>query len=311
MESQPGRGSDFHFMVPCPAAPADPAHASPLASLPSDLAVLIVDDNETNRLILRDMLVHWGMLPELAVSGKSALELVRARATARRPFDLVLLDARMPEMDGFTVAQLIREDPNLAGPSILMLSSVDLLGGVPGQLDCYLMKPVSRPALRAAMLRAIRTPRSSTLQPARPTPTPSKSDPQRRQLQILVAEDNLVNQKVAQLLLGKKGHHVVIAGDGNQAVQRFSQSHFDLVFMDVQMPQLSGLEATRLIRRHEDPRTRRTPIIALTAHAMASDREECLAAGMDDFLGKPIESQELYAVVTRWTEAAVPEPFGV
>jgi two-component system sensor histidine kinase/response regulator len=192
-----------------------------------------------------------------------------------------------------------------------MLSSVDLLGGVPSSLDSYLIKPVSRPALRAAMVNAIRPVRAAKPQTVSPLPLPVEPLLAKKQLHILVAEDNLVNQKVAQLLLGKQGHSVVLAGDGNAAVERFAQAKFDLVFMDIQMPELGGLEATRLIRSRENHNVKRTPIIALTAHAMASDREQCLAAGMDDFLGKPIQSRDLYALLTRWTEAGEPEHSGV
>ncbi|MGA2114317.1 MAG: response regulator [Bryobacteraceae bacterium] len=303
MDSQPGRGSTFQFTVNL-GVPA--SHAASDRTLEPEglrgLAVLVVDDSATNRKILYEMLVRWQMRPVLAESGREALEIMRSRAAGDR-FDLILLDSQMPEMDGFTLARRIVEDPALAGPRIMMLSSLDV-GSVEPEFRAsghYVVKPVTRANLLKAILKVLEQhpQKSAEIRSQRVSPS-------ERPLRILLVEDNPVNQKVAQLLLEKQGHSVVVTVNGREAVEANSRECFDLILMDVQMPVMNGYDATRAIRAHEHGSSRRVPIIALTAHAIKGDRDICTAAGMDDYISKPIRPQELKAAIGRWSGQPVP-----
>jgi CheY-like chemotaxis protein len=295
VESTVGRGSTFHFTARFepqkdrPAARPVPAELAKLRGLP----VLVVDDNATNRRILEETLALWQMKPTAVDGGPAALAaLEQARQTAE-PFALVLLDSQMPEMDGFSLAERIRGQPELAGATVMMLTS----GGQAGdarrchdlKLAAYLSKPIKRADLCQAILTALgaAVPRD---EPRGPLPAPAAGRP----LHVLLAEDNLINQKLAQRLLEKQGHTVVVAGNGNEVLAAVEREHFDVVLMDVQMPEMDGLEATVAIRRAEQATGRHLPILAMTAYAMKGDRERCLAAGMDGYLSKPIRAQELY-----------------
>jgi len=298
VESEPGRGSTFHFAVnlAIPAAPGVRARPSELETL-RGLAVLVVDDNAANRRILYETLVGWQMKPVLADCGLKALEALRRHAVCGDRFALLILDAQMPDMDGFTLARQIQEDPSLAGPPLMMLSSLDL-GSLRPELretGHYLVKPVTRANLLSAILRVLGGGQQ------RPVPSPRLvGTATGRALHILLADDNAVNQKVAACLLEKQGHSVEITADGAEALAAFTREAFDLILMDVQMPVMSGYDATRAIRAAERATGGHIPIVALTAHAMKGDREICLDAGMDDYLGKPIRPQELAAVLDRW-----------
>jgi two-component system sensor histidine kinase/response regulator len=206
----------------------------------------------------------------------------------------VLLDVQMPGMDGLTVARQMQQDPRLAGPRILMLSSLDLgsLGPELRQAGEHLTKPVTRSNLLKAMLRALDDGPKVFNKPRIVVRATAE-----RPLRILLAEDNVVNQKVAARLLEEQGHSVVIVADGAEALAKFTYEMFDVILMDVQMPVMNGYEATQAIRLEEDRRGGHTPVIALTAHAMKGDRELCLKAGMDDYLAKPIRVQALLAVL--------------
>jgi signal transduction histidine kinase/CheY-like chemotaxis protein len=307
VESEPGKGSEFHFTASFRAAGASqPARALDAEEL-SGLAVLLVDDNATNRLILEEMLVRWRMQPVLAESGARALEILRERALAGERFALVLLDAHMPEMDGFTLASVIRQDRSFAGPRIMMLSSLDVRPAAAEAsadgITEYLAKPVTRSSLFKAILKALGQPEQTHVAnsgvPASAMETPL--------LRILLAEDNPVNRKVAVRLLEKQGHSVTAVADGQNAVEAVAHSQFDLVLMDVQMPLMNGFDATRAIRAHEAGVGGHIPIVALTAHAMHGDREICVDAGMDDYLSKPLQPRDLYAVLARWCGKAVGE----
>jgi PAS domain S-box-containing protein len=303
VDSEYGRGSDFHFIIPCPAASGSSRQVAPaeLATV-RNIRVLVVDDNETNRIVLRDTLRPWNMVLELAASAQEALALIRQRSAEGRSFELLLIDARMPDVDGFTLAKTVQGDPVLSGPRILILSSMDLRGGdqrLPGFVDECLQKPVLRSTLLRAIVRVLRPPSGDGIVEPRPA---VRLDA--KSLKVLVAEDNPVNQKVATLLLRRAGHHVTVAGNGRDAVDIFTQSTFDIVLMDIQMPLMSGLEATRVIRELEAVHGRRTPIIAVTAHAMNVDRDRCLDAGMDDILIKPFQASELDATLARWGKTA-------
>jgi len=311
IESGVSQGSTFHFTVRLgiqskPTAPL--SSPNPAVSL-RGLSVLVVDDNATNRRILTELLTHWQMRPTAVETGPAALAALRQAATAGAPFPLVLLDTQMPQMDGFTVAEQIRREPDLARTSILMLTSGDQAGDAARRrrLDIIaaLPKPLKQGKLRNALLYALVMRGSpdqiggAAQQPGRNGRT-SGSPVERRRLHILLAEDNAVNQKLAVRLLEKRGHQVVVAGNGCEALAALQRRSFDLVLMDIQMPEMDGLEATRAIRQQEHDMGVQIPIIAVTAHAMKGDRERCLAAGMNDYLTKPLKPAELDAMLARW-----------
>jgi CheY-like chemotaxis protein len=295
VDSQPGVGSTFHFTARfgLPAEPRSPVALAAAVSLCGQ-TVLVVDDNATNRRILEEMVARWHMRPTTASSGAAALDLLRRAAAAGRPFALVLLDAHMPVMDGFEVARRIHQDPSLAGSTLLMLSSTDRQSGLARWKElgetAYLTKPISPAELHQAILQALGS--TTPPEPARRLPEKKPSD--LPPLRVLLAEDNPVNQRVACRLLEKRSHYVVVAGNGVEALERWRERPFDLVLMDMQMPEMSGFETIQRIREEERASGRRTAIIALTAHAMRGDRERCLESGADEYVSKPISRQELF-----------------
>jgi two-component system sensor histidine kinase/response regulator len=316
IESEVGRGSTFHFTAQfgvTEATAEDPLSAR-LAEL-NQLRVLVVDDNATNRHILHDMLANWHTRPAVASSGRKALAMLLEAADRRERFSIVLLDYLMPEMDGFEVAEEIQKDPHLADATIIMLSSgrsADALARCRELgIAAYLYKPIRQSELLRAILSA-RAPASGPLPPRHSSDSPRASGSTRRQpgttasggLRILVAEDNRINQRVATRMLEKEGHHVTIAEDGKKALLAVDQNTFDLVFMDVQMPEMDGYETTAAIRSGEQTTGRHLPIIAMTARAIKGDREQCLAAGMDEYVSKPITSAELRRVLRTFRASA-------
>jgi PAS domain S-box-containing protein len=302
VESEPGRGSEFHFTARFGVARA----SAPLLSGDGltrlrGLPVLVVDDNATNRLLLERLLTAWRMHPTAVEGGAEALrQLTRARA-AERPFPLVLIDGRMPEMDGFALAERIQQDPTLAGSTILMLTSDDRPGDVARcralGIGAYLVKPIRQSQLLDAIVTALASPAPEVS--ASPPPLAQPAPPRGPALRVLLAEDNPVNQRLAMRMLEKRGHRVVVVTNGRDAVAALAAQPFDLVLMDVQMPEMDGFEATRAIRDAERGRGSRMPIIAMTAHAMKGDRERCLLAGMDDYVSKPVQAAELYEMIDR------------
>ena len=305
VESEPGRGSRFHFTAQFGEG-AQPAKTEmPPLSL-AGIRVLVVDDNATNRSILEEVLRHWGAVPTLASGGIEALARLKRAEDLGEPIRVALLDVNMPEMDGFTLADRMRSAPTPIAPAILMLSSSDHSGAVERcrdlALSAYIIKPVTQADLYAAMLNALgAAPRLEAAAPkAVAVTTPARS------LRVLLAEDNPVNQKLAIHLLEAAGHAVRLAHDGAQAVELYQRESFDLICMDLQMPVMDGIEATVEIRRLDGVRGTRTPIIALTAHAMQGDRERCLEAGMDGYVSKPIRRHELQAEIER----VLPAPAG-
>jgi PAS domain S-box-containing protein len=298
VESELGRGSKFHFtarLVPTDAVPAPepPADASSLERLP----VLIVDDNATNRRILQEMLSNWRMQPAEADGGKTALAALCEAARAGRPFPLVLLDSNMPELDGFALADEIRRHAEIDGATIMMLTSGDRPGDVARcrqlGIAAYLTKPIKQSELLDAIMAVIGARHAAEEQTTGVPPAPAAS----RQLRVLLAEDSLVNQKLAVHLLEKWGHTVSVANNGREAIAAAQTGRFDFVLMDVQMPEVDGLMATGEIRRWEQTVGGHVPIVAMTAHAMIGDRERCLASGMDHYIAKPVRSRELLAVI--------------
>lgn len=299
VESEEGRGSRFHFNARFALAQEPIAKrptAEPLA-IPG-LSVLVVDDNVTNRRILSEMLSNWQMRPTEADGAEAALAKMHEAAAGGAPFPLVLLDAHMPQVDGFMLAEQIHEQAQLAGATIMMLTSGDRPGDAARSqrlgIACYLTKPIKQSELFDAIMAALGAP---ALAAAELDDTAPAAASPHKQLRVLLAEDSLVNQKLAVCLLEKWGHHVSVAANGHQAIAAVAAQPFDLVLMDVQMPELDGLEATAAIRRNEAASGRHLPIVAMTAHAMVGDRERCLAAGMDGYLAKPIRARELLAVI--------------
>jgi CheY-like chemotaxis protein len=261
------------------------------------MQVLVVDDNATNRLILQETVSSWAMEVVSVDSGAKALEVLYESARTDAPVQLVLTDLNMPHMDGFTLCDKIRSTPQLDNVVILMLTSGSRLGD---QAHCdelgisaHLMKPVKQSELLKAILAAVasKEDQGSLAEPS------SESISAQRPLRILVAEDGVANQKLIVGLLSRWGHSVTLAGDGREAIEAWKSNTFDLVLMDVQMPNLDGLQATRLIRDREQRKGGHIRIIAMTAHAMEGDRQRCLDAGMDGYLSKPVRMQELFDVL--------------
>ena len=264
VKSELGRGSVFHFTVNFgigeKTADLEPVELE-------GVHVLIVDDNATNRLILEETLSRWRMRPEAVASGRDAVAALEA-AAAKDPFRLALLDSHMPGMDGFTVADRIMENPSLAGLSMVMLTSGEHFGDI-GKcrqkgITSYLIKPVRSSELRSKILMALGDGLSTG---SRTAPDPSGNVEVYRSLNILLVEDNPINQKLAQRLLEKHGHSVALAGDGKQAVRLAAARRFDAILMDVQMPEMDGIQATASIRAKEKGTSKHVPIVAMTAHA--------------------------------------------
>jgi two-component system, sensor histidine kinase and response regulator len=293
VESPPGGGSTFRFDIQVDVRPAERDRTGIAARL-AGLRVLVVDDNATNRKILAEMLASWSIEVESTASGPAALEAMRQAQDAGRSFPLVLLDALMPGMDGFTVAERIKSDNKLAGATVLMLSSADRqvfaqrCAGL--NLAAFLEKPVSQSGLLTAIADALGWPEGLE-EESRHHPASAG-----RPLSILVAEDTPANQKLVVAILRKRGHAVTVANNGREAVDLFGSRRFDVGIMDVQMPTMDGLQATAAIRQMEDGAAR-LPIIALTAHALQGDRDRCLAAGADAYLAKPIDAARLIELV--------------
>ena len=283
-----GLGSAFHFTAEFETSVRHVPVLDP--SLLEGLSVLIVDDNRTNRFILSEMLSKWGLKPHCVESGNAALAALDGEA-----FPLIILDNQMPDMDGFTTAAIIRKNPRLSATRIVMLSSSGTRGDgarcIQVGIQSYLFKPAKSAELFSAICTVMAT--QSAELPRTPLVTRHSLREAHKSLRILVAEDNAVNQKLVVRMLERLGHKVTLAHNGRQAVDIFDSGIFDIVLMDVQMPELDGMEATGEIREHERRTGARTPIYALTAHAMKGDRERCLAVGMDGYLTKPIQSQEL------------------
>jgi two-component system, sensor histidine kinase and response regulator len=302
LESKPGSGSTFHFTAPFGVATVGAARS--LEPMLAGLRVLVVDDNAVNRRIFHEQLTRWRMKPTTVDGGQRAVDALVEAARAGQPFSLVLLDANMPDMDGFGVAAQIAARTELAGATIMMLTSSGEYGDS-GRcrelgISAYLTKPVRQAELLAQICRVLEKqirPRAAV-----PAPAPAISSRVGLPARILLAEDNIVNQRVAVGLLTRRGHTVEVAKNGREAVEMLARERFDLVLMDVQMPEMGGLDATAAIRDRETSEGGHTRIIAMTAHAMTGDRERCIAAGMDGYLSKPITPALLFEVVEQGSE---------
>ena len=299
VESEVGRGSAFHFTVQLGLADGPIATTPPNAGMTlRSLRVLAVDDHETNRRLLETVLAAWGAHSTVVDSGPAALEALHRAAEAGVPFRLVLLDGHMPGMDGFTVAERIRQSSALTGVTIMLLTSDRQTGDAARcralDITRMLTKPVTPSELLDAVLLTLGD-ESLGVPDTAPSIVPAG-----RSYRVLVAEDNVVNQRLVVRFLEKLGHRAVLAASGGEALAALDEGAFDAVLMDVQMPEMDGFAATAHIREREaSGGLRRVPIVALTAHAMKGDRERCLAAGMDDYLTKPIGIEALSATLTR------------
>ena len=296
VESQPAVGSTFHFTVWLDVG--KPATAKPRAEWRSltELPVLIVDDNETNRRILEEVFLNWRMRPLAVNGGPAALAELEKTARAGQSFAVVLLDGHMPDMDGFALAQRITQDPRYSGTKLVMLTSAgdpeDVVRCRKLGISAYLTKPIKQSELFDVIVSVIS-------EPVAETPKPRKKLRRKQSgLRVLLAEDNQVNQLVATRILEKLGHQVTAVSNGREAVSAVRSAKFDLVAMDVQMPEMDGLEATAAIRSWERTTGTHIPIIAMTAHAMKGDRERCLDSGMDGYTSKPIRLKELAQVIS-------------
>ena len=310
VESDLGAGSTFHFSLRL-----DPADQPPGETPPADpavlegMSVLVVDDNAVNREVLVETLSAWKMIPRPAGSAQEAMSILAGEHRAGRSFDVILLDVCMEEMDGFQLAERIMETPMPDGsePLIMMLTSSDYgdqatrcreLGAA-----VYLVKPVRQSELLETILIALG---KASAAGTGKTQAGAKTAPQ-RPLRILLAEDSPISRDVAVEMLQSLGHTVVAVNDGQEAVEAAGKEPFDLIFMDVQMPEKNGYEATAEIRKLEERAGRRTPIVALTAHAIKGDEQKCIDAGMDDYISKPITGDRIAEVIARVLRES-PEP---
>ncbi len=302
-ESEPGKGSVFHFSLPLGIQKEQFQETIPVKFEDiQDLRVLIVDDNATNLRILFEMLKNWRLRPKAVQSGKVALDEMEAAYKEKKPYQLVILDANMPEMDGFMLAEKIKQDPKLSDTLLMMLSSAGVRGDAARCRHVGVTAYLTKPVRQSSLLESIQVILGLDLEKADVTPplvtrhTLSKKD---KKYNVLLAEDNVINQKLVVRILEKNGFEVSVVSNGEEAVSLVEKEKFDLVLMDVQMPKMDGIKATALIREKEKSTASHIPIVALTAHALKGDRERCLEMGMDDYLSKPIRQEELLITLNR------------
>jgi MHYT domain (predicted integral membrane sensor domain) len=320
VESEVGVGSRFHFTARLSTeieqVPAAEPESTP--TILTGVKVLVVDDNRTNRRILEGLLTHWGMRTTVVADADKALAALTTAREADMPYELILTDMHMPRMDGFGLVQEIKQRPTLSTSTIMMLTS----GGQRGDaarcgemgISGYLVKPVRQAELREAISRVLRSKQQIGDVPMITQSVLEKDRDPQKSLHILLAEDNVVNQKLAIRLLEKRGHQVVLANNGKQALSALENTAFDLVLMDVQMPEMDGLEATQKLREREKSTGKHQAVVAMTALVMKGDRERCMEAGMDGYLSKPIRPQDLdevldaYVLRERVEFTPAPEP---
>jgi signal transduction histidine kinase/CheY-like chemotaxis protein len=306
LTSDLGKGSCFHFTVPAPVVENAPASASTPREELKGSRVLIVEDNPTNRAILHNQVLGWGMCNGTAEHGAQGLELLRAAAAQGTPYELAIVDMKMPGMNGIELARAVKADSTIAGVHLIMLSSTsspaEIASAREAGIETYLNKPVRGAELRRALSEALGA------RHAEARAQTSKRDERRLAARILLAEDNAVNEAVAVAMLKGFGCEVAVAKDGREAVTAACRSRFDLILMDCQMPEMDGFRATRVLRDLETEKSSllRTPIIALTANALEGDRERCIEAGMDDYLSKPFNQAQLWDMLQRWMKPIAP-----
>jgi two-component system, sensor histidine kinase and response regulator len=312
VESEQGRGSTFWFTARLARQNSLPSPEAPSRKDLPGVRVLIVDDNATNRSNVSRQVVSWGMTEKAVASAPDALRELRAATANGRPYALALLDMQMPEMDGLALARTIKGDPAISATKLLMLIPIGALTFEQAAgcgITLCLTKPVKEAALRDALTRVVSG--SSSAEPAMETqsemPEDSRNNGAARSLRVLVAEDNMVNQKVALKMLAKLGLRSDVVADGQEAVEALRSVPYDLVFMDCNMPDVDGFMATEMIRSLEGSR-KHTIIVAMTANALKGDRERCLAAGMDDYISKPVNQKDLASIINKWREKIMQQP---
>jgi CheY-like chemotaxis protein len=298
VESDAARGNTLWFTVPLQVDPQATDAINPSVDTFGTSHVLVVDDNATVRALLEQQLRAWHITGEGAASGQDALRLLRTAADHGTPYGAVIIDAQMPEMDGLTLAEAIRHDAQLDNVPLVLLTSTPQLSGdtYPG-IAATLSKPIHPSTLYDILLAHLGVPAGAGRAAVPRLAVSRKARPRGR---LLLAEDNLVNQKIALRMLDKLGYQTDVVTNGNDAVEAASRIPYDAILMDCQMPEMDGLTAATTIRRHEGG-DRHVPIIAVTANSMDADRERCLEAGMDDFLAKPVRAPDLEAILTRWS----------
>ena len=313
LESEVGRGSTFHFTAQMAVPDEATQRIERRTDVVADTNVLIVDDNATNRRILGEMVCNWGMRPVLASNAHDALRLLRESYAQGSSIGLILSDVNMPEVSGFMLAEWIRAESQFDKTQIIMLTSSGREGDAARRdelrIAVRLMKPIKQSELFDAIVTTLGV--AALDSPARPIDD-GKPTLAARPLNVLLAEDNAANQKLAVGVLTKQGHRVTVAGNGRLAIAEWQMQPFDVILMDVQMPELDGLQATQAIRGMEAQQGGHTPIVAMTAHAMKGDRERCLEAGMDDYLPKPIRAKEIAEKLLSLFGSSIPvEPLAV
>jgi signal transduction histidine kinase/ligand-binding sensor domain-containing protein/CheY-like chemotaxis protein len=302
VESQIGQGSTFHFTVQL--AVQTTTRARPAFLQPEqlrDLHALIVDDSSTNLRVLCGMLSRWGMKPIGVECGQAALKALEMAKSLGHPFPLIVIDGQMPEMDGFALAEGIQKDPELVGATIMMLTSAGHLGDAARcrqlGISAYLVKPIRQGELLQAICSVLNEEPNKRSVPLVTRHTLRET---KKRLRVLLAEDNAVNQMLAVRLLEKRGYTVTVAVNGRYALAAFEKESFDVILMDIQMPEMDGFEATAAIRVREKSTGGHIPIIAMTAHSLVGDQERCLAAGMDGYVSKPIRTHQLFAEIEKF-----------
>jgi CheY-like chemotaxis protein/HPt (histidine-containing phosphotransfer) domain-containing protein len=308
VESTPGQGSTFWFTLPLKKQPGIRQQVLPRTHL-RGLRVLIVDDNATNRAILHEQIIGWGMRNGSVAGGVEALARLQAFAANRDPYDLAILDMQMPGMDGIALARAIKSNPALAATRLILLTSIGQAGMTSelheAGIAACLVKPVRKSELYDCLANVMAKPEGEFHYPLRVAAQPVNSLPSGYKAppktlgRILVAEDNMVNQQVAVGILEAGGYRTDVVANGLEALQALERRAYAAVLMDCQMPEMDGYAATIEIRRREG-RQRRTPVIAMTANALHGEREKCLAAGMDDYISKPVSSKDLYQTLEKW-----------
>jgi CheY-like chemotaxis protein len=307
VESVVGRGSTFRVELPLASDPNPVRVLAPIADL-NGLRVLIVDDNEVNRRVVHEQISSWGMRNGAYATAADALQAILAAQAAGDPYQFVIADYQMPEMDGAALAEAVKADPRIRETVFVMLTSIghwrELHGLEGGEIDGCLVKPVRQSQLMN-LLANVWARRLDRGEPAS-VPAPQEGSGAApmalvngRPIRVLVAEDNVVNQKVAVRMLERLGVRADIAANGREAVEMIGMLEYDLLFMDCQMPEMDGYEATVEIRQREGM-NKRLAVVAMTAEALAGCRERCLAAGMDDFITKPVRLPDLIGALRKW-----------
>ena len=307
--SRLGRGSNFWFTAKFKKQNLKKLNVLNVSGTVNNKKILIVDDNETNRQVLTELMDSWKCLYDEAANAKTALEKLREALKKNQAFDAAILDIAMPDIDGETLGKIIKWDPLLANTRLIMMTSIAQQGDASRMrnigFSAYITKPIKHTHLYDALVAALNSEQPKTVKSNVPLITKhTVRESKKQNIRILVAEDNVINQKVAIKLLEKLGYHADPVGNGREAVEALKMIPYDMVLMDVQMPEMDGFEATKLIRDKKSSVLNSTvPIVAMTAHAMKGDREKCLDAGMDDYIPKPVQPNAIEAMIQKWTDS--------